>query len=53
MYRTVPTKDQLYGKEAVPESLLKKRKTQEKEREARASELAKKRKVSDIFYNSA
>lgn len=40
--RTVPTKDQIL----VPETLLKKRKSQEKARQERAAELEKKRKVS-------
>jgi large subunit ribosomal protein L7e len=41
-YRTVPTKEDIL----VPETLLKKRKSQEKERAAKAEELSKKRKVS-------
>jgi len=41
-YRTAPTKDDIL----VPETLLKKRKSQEKEREARAAELQKKRKAN-------
>lgn len=40
--RSVPTQDQIL----VPETLLKKRKSQEKQREERAVELEKKRKVS-------
>ena len=40
--RSVPTKDEIL----VPETVLKKRKSQEKEREQRAAELEKKRKVS-------
>jgi len=39
---TAPTKDDIL----VPETLLKKRKSQEKEREARAAELQKKRKAN-------
>ena len=39
---TVPTEDQIL----VPETLLKKRKSQEKERETRAAELQKKNAVS-------
>lgn len=45
MYRTVPTHDDIL----VPETLLKKRKSQEKEREARSAELEKKKKVGAIF----
>jgi large subunit ribosomal protein L7e len=41
----VPTHDQVL----VPETLLKKRKSQEKAREGRAAELEKKKKVSPIF----
>jgi hypothetical protein len=41
----VPTHDQVL----VPETLLKKRKSQEKAREERATELEKKKKVSSIF----
>jgi hypothetical protein len=41
MYRTVPTNDQIL----VPETLLKKRKSQEKARAERASEIEKKKKV--------
>jgi hypothetical protein len=40
----VPTHDQVL----VPETLLKKRKSQEKAREERAAELEKKKKVSSI-----
>ena len=40
-YRSVPTEDQIL----VPETLLKKRKSQEKQREERSAELAKKKKV--------
>ena len=39
---SVPTKEDIL----VPETLLKKRKSQEKEREARAADLKKKRDVS-------
>lgn len=38
----MPTEDQIL----VPETLLKKRKSQEKEREQRAADLEKKKKVS-------
>jgi len=38
----VPTEDQIL----VPETLLKKRKSQEKQREERAAEVEKKKKVS-------
>jgi len=41
----VPTHDQVL----VPETLLKKRKSQEKAREERAAELEKKKKVCPIF----
>lgn len=41
----MPTHDQVL----VPETLLKKRKSQEKAREERAAELEKKKKVSSIF----
>jgi hypothetical protein len=41
----VPTHDQVL----VPETLLKKRKSQEKAREERAAELEKKKKVSHNF----
>ncbi len=40
--RSVPTEDQIL----VPETLLKKRKSQEKQREERAAEVEKKKKVS-------
>jgi len=40
-YRSVPTKDDIL----VPETLLKKRKSQEKEREQKAADLKKKREV--------
>ena len=39
--RTVPSQNDIL----VPETLLKKRKSQEKEREARAAEIEKKKKV--------
>jgi len=42
VYRTVPSKDDIL----VPETLLKKRKSQEKEREQRAAELQKKREAN-------
>jgi hypothetical protein len=41
-HRSVPTHDQIL----VPETLLKKRKSQEKAREERSAELEKKKKVS-------
>ena len=41
-HRTVPTKDQVL----VPETLLKKRKSQEKAREQRNAEIEKRKKVS-------
>jgi len=41
-YRTVPTKDQVL----VPETLLKKRKSQEKAREQRNADIEKRKKVS-------
>ena len=44
-YRSVPTQDQIL----VPETLLKKRKSQEKAREERSAELEKKKKVRQIF----
>lgn len=43
MYSTVPTHDQIL----VPETLLKKRKSQEKARAERTAEVEKKKKVSD------
>ncbi len=43
--RSVATVDQIL----VPETLLKKRKSQEKAREERSAELEKKKKVSQIF----
>lgn len=42
MIRSVPTEDEIL----VPETLLKKRKSQEKAREERSAELEKKKKVS-------
>ena len=42
IYRTVPTEDEIL----VPETLLKKRKSQEKAREERSAETDKKKKVS-------
>jgi len=47
-YRSVPTEDQIL----VPETLLKKRKSQEKQREERSAELDKKKKVNPHFLNS-
>jgi hypothetical protein len=44
--RSVPTEDQVL----VPETLLKKRKSQEKAREARAAELQKKKEVGQSFH---
>lgn len=41
VYRSVPTEDEIL----VPETLLKKRKSQEKAREERSAELEKKKKV--------
>jgi len=41
--RTVPTKDQVL----VPETLLKKRKSQEKAREQRNADIDKRKKVSE------
>ena len=49
LHRSVPTADQIL----VPETLLKKRKSQEKAREERSAELEKKKKVSDELYISA
>jgi large subunit ribosomal protein L7e len=46
MYRSVATKDQVL----VPETLLKKRKAQEKSRERNIAELEKRKKVGS--YNS-
>jgi hypothetical protein len=43
--RTVPTKDQIL----VPETLLKKRKSQEKAREQRLSAIEKRKKVSHTY----
>lgn len=43
---SVPTKEDIL----VPETLLKKRKSQEKEREARAADLKKKRDVSLLRF---
>ena len=47
-HSTVPTQDQIL----VPETLLKKRKSQEKERESRAQELQKRREVGLDFHLS-
>ena len=44
--RTVPTEDQIL----VPETLLKKRKSQEKAREERSAELQKKKKVGQTCH---
>ena len=48
-HRSVPTKDQIL----VPETLLKKRKTQEKQREDQAAEREKKKKVCPTWDSSA
>ena len=48
LHRTVPTKDQIM----VPETLLKKRKSQEKAREARSADIEKRKKVSHILFPS-
>ena len=45
-HRTVPTKDQIM----VPETLLKKRKSQEKAREARTADIEKRKKVSHTHF---
>lgn len=45
-YRSVPTEDQVL----VPETLLKKRKSQEKAREERTAELQKKKAVRQYFH---
>lgn len=45
-YRSVATKNDIL----VPETILKKRKSQEKEREQRAADLKKKRDVSKGFF---
>jgi hypothetical protein len=47
-HRSVPTQDQIL----VPETLLKKRKSQEKAREERSAELEKKKKVRRNFQNT-
>jgi hypothetical protein len=46
--RSVPTADQIL----VPETLLKKRKSQEKAREERSAELEKKKKVRQSFIHT-
>ena len=46
MNRTVPAESEIL----VPETLLKKRKSQEKEREDRAAELQKKKKVGRLAH---
>jgi hypothetical protein len=46
--RSVPTNEQIL----VPETLLKKRKSQEKAREERAAELEKKKKVRRNFLST-
>jgi len=45
VYRSVPTEDEIL----VPETLLKKRKSQEKAREERQAEFDKKKKVGSTF----
>ena len=45
LHRTVPTKDQVL----VPETLLKKRKSQEKARAERSAEIEKRKKVSAVL----
>ena len=47
LYRTVPTEDEIM----VPETLLKKRKSQEKAREERSAEQDKRKKVSHLFFS--
>lgn len=47
VYRSVPTEDEIL----VPETLLKKRKSQEKAREERSTELEKKKKVGHYFFS--
>jgi hypothetical protein len=48
-HRSVPTHDQIL----VPETLLKKRKSQEKAREERAAELEKKKKVRNFSLSTS
>jgi hypothetical protein len=48
LYRSVPSEDSIL----VPETLLKKRKSQEKERAAKAAEIQKKRDVSTLLFFS-
>lgn len=45
-HRTVPTENEIL----IPETLLKKRKSQEKQREERSAELEKKKKVNLSFF---
>lgn len=45
--RSVPTDNEIL----VPETLLKKRKSQEKQREERSAELEKKKKVRSWFFS--
>lgn len=45
--RSVPTVNEIL----VPETLLKKRKSQEKQREERSAELDKKKKVSALLFS--
>jgi large subunit ribosomal protein L7e len=47
-HRSVPTQDQIL----VPETLLKKRKSQEKARQERSAELEKKKKVRANFIST-
>ena len=44
----MPTEDEIL----VPETLLKKRKSQEKAREERSAELEKKKKVGSTFFST-
>ena len=46
-YSTVPTHDHIL----VPETLLKKRKSQEKARAERSAEIEKKKAVSKVFFS--
>lgn len=46
VYRTVPTRDDIL----VPETLLKKRKSQEKARAERAADLEQQKKVGSISF---
>lgn len=46
-HRSVPTENEIL----VPETLLKKRKSQEKQREERSAELEKKKKVRSLLFS--